>query len=104
MLRRSADNGRRRAAIALTAPVVMWLGVNLVRSPSAFASLTLIGLTIGFLYAVIALGFTLVYGILETINFAHGDVFILGSMLSASIARHAHLSADDRLPSMLGKL
>src|SRR5438876_202981 len=40
------------------------------------------GLTIGALYALIALGYTLVYGIIELINFAHGDVFMLGAFLS----------------------
>ena len=37
-----------------------------------------IGLTNGAVYALVALGYTLVYGILELINFAHGDVFMLG--------------------------
>lgn len=40
------------------------------------------GLTIGALYALIALGYTLVYGIIELINFAHGDVFMVGAFLS----------------------
>jgi len=35
-------------------------------------------------YALIALGYSLVYGILELINFAHGDVFMLGGMISAT--------------------
>ena len=39
----------------------------------------------GALYALVALGYTLVYGILELINFAHGDVFMLGGMMSASL-------------------
>src|SRR3979411_1742614 len=37
------------------------------------------GLTVGAIYALIALGYTMVYGILKLINFAHGDVFMLGS-------------------------
>ena len=37
-------------------------------------------LTIGGVYALIALGYTMVYGIIELINFAHGDVFMMGSM------------------------
>jgi branched-chain amino acid transport system permease protein len=45
----------------------------------------LIGITNGCLYALIALGYTLVYGILELINFAHGDVFMLGGMLTATV-------------------
>ena len=38
-------------------------------------------------YALIALGYSLVYGILELINFAHGDVFMLGAMMTVS-CRH----------------
>ena len=37
------------------------------------------------MYALVALGYTLVYGILELINFAHGDVFMLGGMISATM-------------------
>ena len=40
------------------------------------------GLATGMMYALIALGYTLVYGILELINFAHGDVFMLGGLFS----------------------
>lgn len=40
------------------------------------------GLVYGFLYALIALGYTMVYGIVELINFAHGDLFMLGCMLA----------------------
>ena len=39
----------------------------------------------GLIYALVALGYTLVYGIIELINFAHGDVFMLGSMLALTI-------------------
>ena len=40
------------------------------------------GLTIGAIYALIALGYTMVYGILRMVNFAHGDVFMVGSYAS----------------------
>jgi len=40
---------------------------------------TINALTIGAMYALIALGYTMVYGIIELINFAHGDVFMVGS-------------------------
>jgi len=43
------------------------------------------GLALGMMYALIALGYTLVYGILELINFAHGDVFMLGGLFSWAI-------------------
>jgi branched-chain amino acid transport system permease protein len=45
---------------------------------SNFWSLTLDGLNNGFLYALIALGYTLVYGVLQLINFAHSEVFMSG--------------------------
>lgn len=39
------------------------------------------GLTIGFIYALIALGYTMVYGIAQLINFAHGEIFMVGAYL-----------------------
>ena len=39
------------------------------------------GLSLGAMYALLALGFTLVYGILELINFAHFNVFMVGSFI-----------------------
>ena len=44
------------------------------------------GLEIGSLYALIALGYTLIYGILELLNFAHGDVFMVGAFFGAGVA------------------
>jgi branched-chain amino acid transport system permease protein len=44
------------------------------------------GIAVGSLYALIALGYTLVYGILQFINFAHSDVFALGAWLAFTIA------------------
>ncbi len=40
-----------------------------------------------------ALGYTLVYGIIELINFAHGDVFMWGTMFTVTVGRH-HLGLD----------
>src|SRR5436305_7160933 len=45
---------------------------------SNFWSLTIDGLNNGFLYALVALGYTLVYGVLQLINFAHSEVFMSG--------------------------
>jgi branched-chain amino acid transport system permease protein len=56
-----------------------------VKAPSDFFEVFLIGITTGCVYALVALGYTLVYGILELINFAHGDVFMLGAMFAATI-------------------
>src|SRR5215475_523473 len=40
------------------------------------------GLSQGAIYALIAVGYTMVYGVLQLINFAHGDVFMVGAMVS----------------------
>lgn len=40
------------------------------------------GLTLGSVYALIALGYTMVYGIIKLLNFAHGDIFMVGSFIS----------------------
>ena len=39
------------------------------------------GISLGSIYALIALGYTMVYGIVKLINFAHGDVFMVGSFV-----------------------
>ncbi len=68
--------------LVLVAVLVLWLIKNFTVSPSSFIQISLIGITTGCLYALIALGYTLVYGILELINFANGDVFMLGGMFT----------------------
>jgi branched-chain amino acid transport system permease protein len=50
-----------------------------------FWELFLNGLVMGALFALIALGYSLVYGIIELVNFAHGDLFMLGSALTYSL-------------------
>jgi branched-chain amino acid transport system permease protein len=45
-------------------------------------------LAVGSLYALIALGYTMVYGILRFINFAHGDMVVLGAWLSYTMAAY----------------
>ena len=45
------------------------------------------GITVGGSYALIALGYTMVYGILKIVNFAHGDVFMMGSFLGCSVCK-----------------
>ena len=70
-----------------------WLGYNLQDNPSTFFTIFLIGLQQGSVYALVALGYTLVYGILQLINFAHGDVFALTGLFASSlITNHFHLS------------
>ncbi len=43
------------------------------------------GLAIGGIYALIALGYTMVYGVLKLINFAHGDLFTLGAYIGFTL-------------------
>lgn len=43
------------------------------------------GLTLGFVYALIALGYTMVYGVLEMINFAHSEIFVAGAFVGVEI-------------------
>jgi len=51
------------------------------------AQQTVNGLTIGAFYALIALGYTMVYGIIRLINFPHGDIFSLGAFLTLSLTQ-----------------
>src|SRR5215471_10806135 len=62
-------------AAVLIGLLLVWLIVNFVKQPADFMTVFFIGLTNGAVYALIALGYTLVYGILELINFPHGEVF-----------------------------
>ncbi len=57
------------------------------------------GLTIGSIYALIALGYTMVYGILRLINFAHGDIYMVGAYAGFMIAVALGFSAE---PSAFG--
>lgn len=43
------------------------------------------GLVLGSVYALVALGYTMVYGILQLINFAHGDVLMVGAMVGVTV-------------------
>jgi branched-chain amino acid transport system permease protein len=52
---------------------------------SGFIELSRNGLTLGSLYALIALGYTMVYGILKLLNFAHGDVYMVGAFIGFGV-------------------
>src|SRR6185437_12331009 len=72
--------------VLLLALVAFWLVENAVHDIRQFALVSLNGVTNGSIYALVAIGYTLVYGILELINFAHGDVFSWGAMLTYTVA------------------
>src|SRR5690242_2244326 len=96
-------------AMLLVGLLFAWLIVNFAKGPAIFVTVTFIGLTNGALYALVALGYTLVYGILELINFAHGDVFMLGSLFSATMLLsvfhlHAHASTGSLIAAIVGSL
>ncbi len=50
-----------------------------------FPQVLLDGLLLGFMYALIALGYTMVYGVLEFINFAHSEIFIVGAFVGVDV-------------------
>ncbi len=52
------------------------------------------GITWGSVYALIALGYTMVYGILRLINFAHGDIYMLGAFMGLYMSRFLHAGAE----------
>jgi len=61
----------------------------------------IIGLFNGLIFALVALGYTLVYGIIELINFAHGDVFMTGSMIGLFFIAYVFKVATATSPVLL---
>lgn len=58
------------------------------------------GLVLGSMYALVALGYTMVYGVLNLINFAHGDVLMIGAMMGVTILKILQTVAPD-LPGIV---
>ncbi len=59
------------------------------------------GLSNGSIWALVAIGYTLVYGIVELINFAHGDIFMLGSFVSVGFFGSIGLTAATGVPGLI---
>jgi branched-chain amino acid transport system permease protein len=59
------------------------------------------GLSNGAIWALVALGYTLVYGIIELINFAHGEVFMIGSLVTAGFFGTLGLTAATGVPGLV---
>jgi branched-chain amino acid transport system permease protein len=92
-----------RIGLALVGIVVVWLAVNFFKDPVEFVNVGIIGLTNGAIYGVVALGYTLVYGILQLINFAHGDVFALSGLFASTvIVSVLGLDTDSSVPVIIG--
>ena len=64
----------------------------------------LIGLTNGMVFALVALGYTMVYGILEFINFAHGDVFMLSAFVALTLCGLLGLTDQSSTGALIGGL
>jgi len=78
------DPRLRLIASVLVGMVIYWVVLSfLIPGGSAVAAQQVANaLTLGAIYALVALGYTMVYGIIELINFAHGDVFMVGTFVS----------------------
>jgi len=61
---------------------------------SEFVSLTFDGIVVGAIYALVALGYTLVYGVLRLINFAHSEIFMIGTMTCYGVTLLLNIAAD----------
>lgn len=86
-----------RLVPAFVALVAVWPTVQVLRgaaaSPGRFAQALVDGLCFGGIYALIALGYTMVYGVLGLINFAHSDVFMMGAYVGLFAAAQAGVTA-----------
>jgi len=78
----------------LCAIAVVLLAIQAISSPADFLQILVFGLADGAIYALIALGYTMVYGIIELINFAHGDVFTLGAYVATTLIGFFAVSED----------
>ena len=86
-----SSSWQSRIAVAIIAALLVLLLVQAAKDPGQFVTQLLIGITNGAILALIALGYTLVYGILELINFAHGDNFMIGSFVGITVLSGAFL-------------
>jgi len=58
------------------------------------------GMVLGSMYALIALGYTMVYGVLNLINFAHGEVLMIGAMIALTLLKYVQIYLPD-LPGVV---
>jgi branched-chain amino acid transport system permease protein len=89
-------------ALLLALPVVY--GIQDISQDGSLARLgnnIVDGLSNGSIWALVALGYTLVYGIIELINFAHGEVFMIGSLVSAGLFSTLGLTASTGIGGLI---
>lgn len=90
---------------ALVLGAAQWSGfVERVQDANWYllVQMMIIGLATGSLIALIALGYTLVYGIVELINFAHGEVFMMGAFLTATAIGITGVTSDSPVLQIVG--
>jgi branched-chain amino acid transport system permease protein len=80
--------------LGLVALVLAGLAYGFYDRPELFTQYLIIGIANGGLIALIALGYTLVYGIVELINFAHGEVFMMGAYFALTIVATSTVTTD----------
>ncbi|MDQ3411809.1 MAG: branched-chain amino acid ABC transporter permease [Chloroflexota bacterium] len=69
-----------------------------------FLQILIIGITYGAMIALIALGYTLVYGIVELINFAHGEVFMMGAFFTMQVVLWVGVTSESATVAVVGAL
>ena len=78
---------RRDFAPVLLVPLVALVALPLVGSPSTWVTLTLAGLAMGMIIFIIASGLTLVFGLMDVLNFGHGAFITVGAYAAARWCR-----------------
>ena len=85
----AATRQRLTSLAGLVAALAGWTVYAIFFSPTQgwvfFAQLTVNGIILGSIYALIALGYSMVYGILKLLNFAHGDVYMIGAFIGFGV-------------------
>src|SRR5919199_1718922 len=91
--------------ILVFSPLIISIITQIIKNPALFLEQFKVGLVNGAIIAIIALGYTLVYGIIELINFAHGDVYMLGAFSTLILFGLLNLSTKTpwlvRAPALL---
>lgn len=83
---RSIFSLRNVVLVLILLGFAFFLGNAFVRDPYLFLRQVINGLAQGAIFALVAIGYTMVYGIIELINFAHGDVYMFGAFTGLTIA------------------
>jgi len=92
-----------KSLLIIISLLAVWrITVAVFANPILFVQQIVTGLQLGFVYALIALGYTMVYGIVRLINFAHGDVFMVGAFTSYyAVARwQLHMWLANLIPGL----